>query len=87
MLEQTLAPEQALRGSTQLATIMAVATELPEGCITTGELAERLGVSEEWIISRTGIRERRRAEPDARLSDYAAPESQHRSSIWCWSRP
>ena len=51
---------------------MSVATELPEGRVTTAELAERLGVSEEWILSRTGIRERRRAEPDERLSDYAA---------------
>jgi 3-oxoacyl-[acyl-carrier-protein] synthase-3 len=72
MLEQTLAPERVLPSPKQLATIMAVATEIPSGCITTGELAARLGVTEEWIMSRTGIRERRRAEPDARLSDYAA---------------
>ena len=71
MLEQTLAPE-GLRPHTQLASIMSVATELPEGRVTAAELAERLGVSEEWILTRTGIRERRRAEPDARLSDYAA---------------
>jgi 3-oxoacyl-[acyl-carrier-protein] synthase-3 len=72
VLEQTLAPQRSRASETPLATIMSVATEVPEGCITTAELAERLGVSEEWIISRTGIRERRRAEPDARLSDYAA---------------
>jgi len=58
---------QALRP----AAIWSVATELPEGRLTNAELAERLGVSEDWILSRTGIRERRRAEPDERLSDYA----------------
>jgi 3-oxoacyl-[acyl-carrier-protein] synthase-3 len=53
------------------AAILSVATELPLDRVTSAELAERLGVTEEWIISRTGIRERRRARPDERLSDYA----------------
>jgi 3-oxoacyl-[acyl-carrier-protein] synthase-3 len=52
--------------------ILSVATALPEGRLTTRELAEQLGISEEWILSRTGIRERRRAAPDERLSDFAA---------------
>jgi 3-oxoacyl-[acyl-carrier-protein] synthase III len=50
----------------------AIATEVPPGRLTSGELAERLGVSEEWIVSRTGIRERPMAAPEERLSDYAA---------------
>jgi 3-oxoacyl-[acyl-carrier-protein] synthase III len=49
-----------------------VATELPAGRLTNAELATRLGITEEWIVSRTGIRERRRAEPGERISDYAA---------------
>jgi 3-oxoacyl-[acyl-carrier-protein] synthase-3 len=53
------------------AAIHSIATELPEGRLTTAELAPQLGVSEEWILSRTGIRERRRAEPGERLADYA----------------
>jgi 3-oxoacyl-[acyl-carrier-protein] synthase III len=53
------------------AAVLSVATELPEGRLTTAELAPQLGVSEEWILSRTGIRERRRAAPDERLADYA----------------
>jgi 3-oxoacyl-[acyl-carrier-protein] synthase-3 len=53
------------------AAIWSLSTELPEGRLTNAELAVQLGVSEEWIVSRTGIRERRRAEPDERLSDYA----------------
>jgi 3-oxoacyl-[acyl-carrier-protein] synthase III len=54
------------------AEIMSVALELPSGRITNEQLAERFGVSEEWIVSRTGIRERCQAAPDERLSDYAA---------------
>jgi 3-oxoacyl-[acyl-carrier-protein] synthase-3 len=56
---------------TRTAAILSVAAELPEGRLTSAELAEQLGVSEDWIMSRTGIRERRRARPDERLSDYA----------------
>jgi 3-oxoacyl-[acyl-carrier-protein] synthase III len=75
MLEQTLAPE-GVGTERQTATIMSVATALPSGRLTSAELAERLGVSEDWILSRTGIRERRRAEPHERLSDYAARAGQ-----------
>jgi 3-oxoacyl-[acyl-carrier-protein] synthase-3 len=49
-----------------------VATELPEGRLTSAQLADELGISEEWILSRTGIRERRRAADHERLSDFAA---------------
>jgi 3-oxoacyl-[acyl-carrier-protein] synthase-3 len=53
------------------AAIKSVAAELPAGRITNAELAERFGVSEDWILSRTGIRERSHAAPEERLSDYA----------------
>ncbi len=52
--------------------VLSVCTVLPEDRLTSAELAVRLGVSEEWIVARTGIRERRRARPEERLSDYAA---------------
>ena len=64
-------PPAAL-ATTRAASILSVGAELPAGLLTTAELAEQLEVSEEWIMSRTGIRERRRAAPDERLSDYAA---------------
>jgi 3-oxoacyl-[acyl-carrier-protein] synthase-3 len=54
------------------AAVLSVATELPEGKLTSADLAERLGISEEWILSRTGIRERRQAAAEERLSDFAA---------------
>jgi 3-oxoacyl-[acyl-carrier-protein] synthase-3 len=69
-----LTREQAFRSAGLTLTpaaILSVATELPPDRVTSAELAERLEVTEEWIISRTGIRERRRARPDERLSDYA----------------
>ena len=59
------------RRATRTATILSVATDLPEGRLTSAELADQLGITEEWILSRTGIRERRRAEPDERIADYA----------------
>jgi 3-oxoacyl-[acyl-carrier-protein] synthase-3 len=58
------------------AEISSVAVELPSGRITNQQLAEQLGVSEEWILSRTGIRERCQAAPDERLSDYATRAAQ-----------
>jgi 3-oxoacyl-[acyl-carrier-protein] synthase III len=66
--------EQAFRAAGLTLTpaaILSVATELPSDRLTSAELAERLAVTEEWIVSRTGIRERRRARPEERLSDYA----------------
>ena len=52
--------------------ILSVAAEIPSAQVTTAELAERLGVSEDWIVSRTGIRSRPVAAPDERLSEFAA---------------
>jgi 3-oxoacyl-[acyl-carrier-protein] synthase III len=77
MLEEPiLAPAETPVLERQVAAIMSVATELPADRLTSAELADRLGVTEEWIVSRTGIRERRRARADERLSDYAARAGQ-----------
>src|SRR5689334_3593526 len=56
----------------QRAAFHSLATEIPPGRLTSAELAERLGIAEEWIVSRMGIRERPVAAPEDRLSDYAA---------------
>src|SRR5436190_15444299 len=64
--------------------IRSVAVELPEGRITNAKLAERFAVTEDWILSRTGIRERCQAAPDERVSDYAtraATKALERASI------
>jgi 3-oxoacyl-[acyl-carrier-protein] synthase-3 len=52
--------------------ILSVSGEVPAASVTTAELAERLGVSEDWIVSRTGIRSRPVAAPEERLSEFAA---------------
>jgi 3-oxoacyl-[acyl-carrier-protein] synthase-3 len=71
MLEQAVAPPRVRAPAALQAAVMSVATELPQDRLTSAELAASLGISEDWILSRTGIRERRRARPDERLSDYA----------------
>jgi 3-oxoacyl-[acyl-carrier-protein] synthase-3 len=67
----TLKPP-ATSPTTKAVSILSVGTALPPGRLTNAELAQTLGITEEWILSRTGVRERRRAGPDERLSDYAA---------------
>jgi 3-oxoacyl-[acyl-carrier-protein] synthase-3 len=52
--------------------VVSVATEVPAGRLTNAELAKRFGVSEDWIVSRTGVIERPIAAPGERLSDYSA---------------
>ena len=65
---ETLAPVPALRR----AGIAGLGAALPERAITSDAVAERLGVPSGWIERRTGIRERRHAAADARVSDLAA---------------
>ncbi|MGH7509935.1 MAG: beta-ketoacyl-ACP synthase III [Gemmatimonadales bacterium] len=47
------------RSTPSRATISAVATYVPERVLTNADLAQRLDTSDEWIVTRTGIRERR----------------------------
>jgi 3-oxoacyl-[acyl-carrier-protein] synthase III len=68
--EEALQPAVS-RAPARVAKIRGLAIELPQKRVTSAELAERLGISEEWILTRTGIRERPQAGADERLSDYA----------------
>lgn len=73
MPETLTAPRAApapppLRG----AAVIGVGAALPSAIVPTAEIAQRLGVTEHWIESRTGVSERRRAGADERLSDLAA---------------
>jgi 3-oxoacyl-[acyl-carrier-protein] synthase III len=45
----------------------------PERVMTNAELAELVDTTDEWIVERTGIRERRIAGPEQALSDLALP--------------
>jgi 3-oxoacyl-[acyl-carrier-protein] synthase-3 len=53
-------------------TILGVGAALPEQLITNAELVARLDTSEEWIVRRTGIRERRHLEASESLAELAA---------------
>ncbi len=53
------------------ATIVGLGHHVPPEVMPNGPIAERLGVDDAWIVKRTGIRSRRRAADDERLSDIA----------------
>lgn len=54
------------------AVITGVGSYLPERILTNADLEALVETSDEWIFSRTGISERRLAEPDEATSDLAA---------------
>ena len=52
--------------------VTGVGSYLPEEIVTNADLAKFVDTSDEWIIERTGIRQRHRARPDQPTSDLAA---------------
>jgi 3-oxoacyl-[acyl-carrier-protein] synthase-3 len=54
-------------------TITGIGCYAPERVMTNEELAQIVDTSDEWIVERTGIRERRVAAADEALSDLALP--------------
>jgi len=66
--------EHALNGRTapvRTARVVGLGHKLPDRVVPNGPIAERIGVDAEWIVRRTGIRERRYAAPDERTTDLA----------------
>jgi 3-oxoacyl-[acyl-carrier-protein] synthase-3 len=53
--------------------ISGIGSRLPERVVTNDELSTMMDTSDEWIRERTGIRERRIAEPEQALSDLCLP--------------
>ncbi len=53
--------------------ITGIGSYAPERVMTNDELAQIVETSDEWIVERTGIRERRMAGPDEALSDLSLP--------------
>jgi len=53
--------------------ITGLGTCVPERVLTNDELSKLVDTSDEWIVERTGIRERRIARDDEALSDIALP--------------
>jgi 3-oxoacyl-[acyl-carrier-protein] synthase III len=56
--------------------ITGIGSNAPQRVMKNDELALMVDTSDEWIVERTGIRERRVAAPDEALSDLALPASQ-----------
>lgn len=54
-------------------TITGLGCYVPERVMTNDELAELVETSDEWIVERTGIHERRIAAPQEAMSDLALP--------------
>ncbi len=52
--------------------IVGCGSYLPQNVVTNADLAKRIDTSDEWIVARTGIRERRLAAPDETTADLAA---------------
>ena len=55
--------------------ITGIGSQAPQRVMTNDELAQMVDTSDEWIVERTGIRERRVAAPDEAMSDLALPAS------------
>ena len=60
--------------------ITGLGCKVPDRVVTNDELSQHVDTSDEWIIERTGIRERRIAAPEEALSDLALPAARARSS-------
>jgi 3-oxoacyl-[acyl-carrier-protein] synthase III len=66
------APSRAGEREARTASIAAIGAAVPARAVANEAIGARLGVDGEWIASRTGVRERRVAAPDATLADLAA---------------
>jgi 3-oxoacyl-[acyl-carrier-protein] synthase III len=72
MLDARLDSRAAVRARpTAGATIASVAAHVPDAVVDNHDIAQRLGVSEDWIEGRTGIRRRHVVGPGERLDDLA----------------
>jgi 3-oxoacyl-[acyl-carrier-protein] synthase III len=60
----------------QVVTITGLGCNVPERVVTNDELAQHVDTSNEWILERTGIRERRMAAREEALSDVSLPAAQ-----------
>ncbi len=77
MLDEAPATERAgvPRGVLRGTAVLSVGAGLPRRSVSNDEVAARIGKTDEWIYTRTGIRERRVAEADESLTAVAAAAS------------
>ena len=60
------------QGSPRGAAITGLATYVPDRVVTNADLAKTLDTSDDWIVTRTGIRERRIGAPGETTSAMGA---------------
>jgi 3-oxoacyl-[acyl-carrier-protein] synthase-3 len=60
-------------GAGPAASITGLGSRVPDRVVTNDDLAEYVDTSDDWIVERTGIHERRMAAPEEALSDLALP--------------
>jgi 3-oxoacyl-[acyl-carrier-protein] synthase-3 len=73
MPESVAAPELASPPLARSgASMISVGISLPSTVVPNSVLSERLGIDAEWIVKRTGIEERRSAQPGERMFEFAA---------------
>jgi 3-oxoacyl-[acyl-carrier-protein] synthase-3 len=75
MLDEALVTQQQGRAGLRGATVLSVGGSLPERSVSNDEVAARIGKTDEWIYTRTGIRDRRHAGGDESLTAIAAAAS------------
>jgi 3-oxoacyl-[acyl-carrier-protein] synthase-3 len=66
----------SLERATRPAAIVSLAMAVPEHVVTNATVAEGAGVTEQWIVHRTGVRERRHVTEGERLQDLATAAGQ-----------
>jgi 3-oxoacyl-[acyl-carrier-protein] synthase-3 len=67
-----------------IAEVASIGTAVPAQIVTNADLSKTLDTSDEWIVERTGIRERRIARPDeslASLCETAARQAMARAGV------
>lgn len=60
---------------TPIAAFRGLGVAVPAGIVTNDDLSKTLDTSDQWIVERTGIRERRVARPDESLTELTAKAS------------
>lgn len=58
------------------ARIVGTGMSVPDRVLTNADLEKIVDTTDEWIVTRTGISERRMASPDEALSDFAIPAAE-----------
>ncbi|HEX8073679.1 MAG TPA: beta-ketoacyl-ACP synthase 3 [Thermoleophilaceae bacterium] len=79
----TLTAEPAAARSVRGAAVVSLGVALPAGVVSNEPIAERLGVDDDWIVKRVGVRERRHLRPGERLEDLAVQAARNALADAC----